>query len=484
MSTFTIQNLFDGTTVNDTNGAASVTVDADSVSLLISRIDGASGFWNFVGQTSGLTIATGQGSGVIAFTTITGSAPAINNAVILNISVIFTDVNVTPNTNTILRLSVRALRLPSMSSSQAILAVTAGKPVAIVLSASPLSSTHPPAWQCDYLPSGLTLNSTTGIITGTAPTVPGIYQFTFSAENEIGRSYQPFLLTVTADSSADASAAVPVIDTIYPGSTVSNGEVTFAVSTGASVNTQLSATEFPTSWSAANLPSGFSLGEDGTLSGTAPTIAGHYRFSVTASNANGASTPQTFGLAVTAPDPATAQSNPSALYLPWLHSNWSLRDLQWDLAANIVQSYRASGAAGALVLKSQSNVTFAAVLKAADGTLVASGVSSVQLFIRAASRAQEDGLFGAGPGTQVSLSGNTVYQIAAVLTGPIIDNWMEDLSDAASSATASQTVTAPAGGIAGDIGLSCIAELEAVINGATIRSQSFPIILVDSVTSE
>lgn len=123
------------------------------------------------------------------------------------------------------------------------------------------------------LPAGLSLNSSTGAITGT-PTAAGSYSFTIQANNAVGSDTQAYTGTVTA------SAVVPNITTTALDS----------LTQGTAFSQSLAATgTSPLTWtiSAGTLPSGLSLnGSTGVISGT-PTGSGAYSFTVQATNTAG-----------------------------------------------------------------------------------------------------------------------------------------------------------------------------------------------------
>jgi Putative Ig domain len=132
------------------------------------------------------------------------------------------------------------------------------------------------------IPTGLTL-STTGVLTGT-PTSAGDYTFTVKATDTSGASgSQTFTVTInptitfTTTSLADDTAGTPSSQTI--GTSGGTGTLTFSA--------------------AGTLPGGVILSTDGVLNGT-PTVSGSYAFTVTATDATGASASQAFTLVVDA----------------------------------------------------------------------------------------------------------------------------------------------------------------------------------------
>jgi len=121
------------------------------------------------------------------------------------------------------------------------------------------------------LPDGLSLDSASGVLSGT-PTTPGTYTFTVGASNGLGHDAASVTITVAPAPaapvfSAEAPPAAATVGSGYSYSFVASGSPapTFAVASGA-------------------LPSGLSLDSaTGLLSGT-PSLAGSSTFSVKATN--------------------------------------------------------------------------------------------------------------------------------------------------------------------------------------------------------
>lgn len=140
------------------------------------------------------------------------------------------------------------------------------------------AGTTPMTWTVSSgtFPSGLTLNSANGSITGT-PTGSGAYSFAVQATNSAGSDTQAYTGTIGATGSA------PVITT-----TTLN-----ALQAGFSFSQTLSRTgSTPMTWgvSAGTIPAGLTINSStGTLSGT-PTTAGAYSFTVQATNSFGSDT--------------------------------------------------------------------------------------------------------------------------------------------------------------------------------------------------
>ena len=147
-------------------------------------------------------------------------------------------------------------------------------------------------------PPGLTLNASTGLLSGT-PTTAGTYSF-----------------TVKVTDSSGLSDTAPLTVTIIPGPSM-----TFAAPPGGWTNTVYGYTltesggTAPYTWSvtgSGSLPSGISLSPAGVLSGT-PTATGTSSFTVKVTDANGQSATQAASITVAAGVSTTFAAPPAAV---------------------------------------------------------------------------------------------------------------------------------------------------------------------------
>lgn len=133
------------------------------------------------------------------------------------------------------------------------------------------------------LPAGLSVNSSSGAITGT-PTTVGISNVTISATNAGGSGIATLVITINPQ---------PPVITNSP--LTASGEIGSAFSTYT-----IAGTNNPTSFSATNLPNGLSVNtSNGSITGT-PTSSGVTSVTIGATNAGGTGT-ATLVITVTAP---------------------------------------------------------------------------------------------------------------------------------------------------------------------------------------
>ncbi|MGC4075249.1 MAG: Ig domain-containing protein [Nibricoccus sp.] len=118
------------------------------------------------------------------------------------------------------------------------------------------ASNSPTSYAASGLPSGLGINSSSGLISGTisSSATAGVYSVTIVATNAGGSGTQTFALTLTSP-----LPSAPVISSSAAASGVS----------GSSFSYQIAATNSPTSYNASGFPSGLSINtSSGLISGT------------------------------------------------------------------------------------------------------------------------------------------------------------------------------------------------------------------------
>jgi Putative Ig domain len=130
------------------------------------------------------------------------------------------------------------------------------------------ASNTPTSYSATGLPAGLSINTTSGLISGT-PTATGVSNASISAGNTAGTDTKTLVITVTANA--------PVVTAPTPKS----------ATVGTAFSYQIVATNAPTSYGATGLPAGLSVNTTtGLISGT-PTAAGTVNVSISATNASG-----------------------------------------------------------------------------------------------------------------------------------------------------------------------------------------------------
>ena len=158
--------------------------------------------------------------------------------------------------------------------------------------------TSPFTWSVSAgsLPPGVTLNASTGLLSGT-PTTAGTYSFTVKVADSSGQSNTE-AVTLTVIPGPSLSFPAPPsgwTNTVYRDTLTESGGTS----------------PFTWSVSSGSLPSGISLNASGTLSGT-PTATGTFAFTVKVTDANGQSATQATSITVSAGVSATFSAPPAA----------------------------------------------------------------------------------------------------------------------------------------------------------------------------
>ena len=158
--------------------------------------------------------------------------------------------------------------------------------------------TSPFTWSVSAgsLPGGVTLNASTGLLSGT-PTTAGTYSFTVKVTDSSGlSSTEAVTLTVIAGPSLSFPAPpAGWTNTVYGDTLTESGGTS----------------PFTWSVSSGSLPAGISLSADGNLSGT-PTATGTSSFTVKVTDANGQSATEAASISISAGVSTTFSAPPSA----------------------------------------------------------------------------------------------------------------------------------------------------------------------------
>src|SRR5437764_2156994 len=148
-------------------------------------------------------------------------------------------------------------------------ATTASGTVGVAFSYQITATNNPTSFNATGLPAGLTVNTSTGLISGT-PTTTGTYSVTISATNAAGTGSATLTLSVV-------NPPPPIITS----ATTSTGQV------GVAFSYQISATNNPTSYNAIGLPAGLTVNKTtGLIYGT-PTTTGTYTGTISETNTDG-----------------------------------------------------------------------------------------------------------------------------------------------------------------------------------------------------
>jgi hypothetical protein len=258
-----------------TNGAATLTVSPSSLSAATAN-SGYSTTVNATGGSGTYTYALTAGT-LPAWLSLNTSTGALTGTPTTSGSSSFT-ITATDSSNVALKgskaysLTVNAASTLTVSPSS-LSAATANSAFTTTVGATGGSGTYTYAVTTGSLPVWLSLNTSTGALTGT-PTTTGSASFTITATdtaNTSRKGSQAYALTV------NAANTLTISPTSLPGGTVGTAYSVTPSATGGSGNYTFSVT-------AGSLPNGLSLNAGtGALSGT-PSATGTFNFTLTATD--------------------------------------------------------------------------------------------------------------------------------------------------------------------------------------------------------
>lgn len=219
-------------------------------------------------------------------------------------------------------------------------ALTATTTTATALNYTILGTGSPTSFNATSMPTGLSINTATGALTGTVAAA-GSYSITITATNVWGSGSNTLVLTV--------NPPAPVI----------NSTLTASASTTAAFNYQITATNSPTGYNATGLPTGLTVDTtSGIISGT-PTQVGTFNVTISATNVTGTGS-ATLVLTVTTPGAPVVSSAATATGTVGTPFTYSI------VANNAPTSYAATGLPPGVTVNTSTGVL--------SGTPTTSGV--------------------------------------------------------------------------------------------------------------
>jgi mono/diheme cytochrome c family protein len=268
--------------------------------------------YNATGLPAGLSVDTT--TGLISGTpTVNGSFPVT--------------VSATNSTNTgqlVVTFNI-AVGVPVINSSPTASGQT-GQPFNYQITAT----NGPTSYSATGLPAGLSINTGTGLISGT-PTTIASTPVTLTATNGTGTSSN-FTLTI------DVTLGPPII----------NSPLTANGAAGAAFSYQITATQNPTSFNATGLPAGLAVDTTtGVISGT-PTVGGSFPVTISATNATGTgSNTLTINVALFAPTINSSLTASGQTGIPFTYQ---------ITAANAPTSFNATGLPAGLSVDTNTGI--------------------------------------------------------------------------------------------------------------------------------
>ena len=231
----------------------------------------------------------------------------------------------------------------------------------------------------DTLPTGLTLNPSTGVISGT-PTKVGSSAFTIELTDSgtiPEKVTKTFSIVITSQMSIESN----------PSSIVTTGSVAYSVGSAVYFTLLSPGATLPTKWSSTALPTGLSLNADtGVVNGN-PTVSGTWNTIFTVTDNSGRTASKTISVVVTAPVSITTTSIPStwtrnALYTAvTLQANGGTTIYTWSVSAGNLPTGMTLSAGGVLTGTPTTAGSYTFTVQATDSNTLAPAMATRQFSI-------------------------------------------------------------------------------------------------------
>ena len=231
----------------------------------------------------------------------------------------------------------------------------------------------PSSYAATGLPTSLSINTSTGLISGTVNT-PGSYNISITASNGSGTGGGSFALTV------DKNPGAPTISSL----------LTAAATAGSLFSYTIEANNTPTSFTSGTLPAGLTLDPaTGIISGT-PTAGGVSNITITAINDLGQDS-QTLVLTTSAPPTITSSTSGS------LYDGGTFSYTVVATATPAVTAYEATGLPDGLLIDPATGIISGSVATAGTYSFTVSanngvGIGTATYTLRVLSQAEQDAI--------------------------------------------------------------------------------------------